>query len=71
MTPGEVDSVAAAFVAKSYDRPLEFAAHARPSPRDKDVWIVAFLVRGEGGSMFDGPLMVLVDDKSGRARFRP
>ncbi|NTX01064.1 MULTISPECIES: hypothetical protein [Myxococcus] len=69
MNADEATDAARRFVAREVRAVLRLASGARKHPRMADEWVVLFDRSGEDGSVFDGPLMVLVNDKTGVARF--
>lgn len=69
MTPQEVESVASEFIKTKHGRRLKIAAGARRTAHRDNEWTVVFLYAGPNGEKFDGPIIVVVDDKSGVARF--
>nr|BDT34987.1 hypothetical protein MFMH1_46560 [Myxococcus sp. MH1] len=65
----EVAEIAGAFIRRELGRELKPDPLVRKHPRMPDEWVVLFERRGEDGSVFDGPLMVLVHDATRVARF--
>lgn len=69
MNADEATDVARHFVARELKAELRLDSGARKHPRMADEWVVLFDRSRGDGSVFDGPLIVLVNDKSGDARF--
>ncbi|WP_163865165.1 hypothetical protein [Myxococcus eversor] len=69
MNADEATDVARRFVAHELKEELRLASGARKHPRMADEWVALFEGSRGDGPVFDGPLMVLVNDKTGGARF--